>query len=166
MLLGPVFALTTASGAPEALYPVRDRRATVVFVVLAECPIARGYSPEMGRLAREYGPKGVRFVVAFADGKPSDWKAQMRDYVLPGRAARADRALIRLLRAETAPTAAVVGADGALAYVGRIDDRYPALGVQRPPRRRDLRLALDAFLAGRKAIPARTPVVGCALPRP
>ena len=158
------FSLTTASGGAETLFPARDRRATVVFVVLAECPIARGYSPEMARLAKEFGPKGVRFVMAFADGKPADWKAQMKDYALPFPAARADRRLVDFLKATAVPTAAVVGADGTLAYVGRIDDRYPSLGTQREPRRRDLRLALDAFLKGEKPVPARTPVVGCALP--
>jgi len=164
LLLAAAFALKTASGGTETLFPAKDRRATVVFVVLAECPIARGYSPEMARLAREYASKGVRFAMAFADGKPAEWTAQMRDYGLAFTAARAESSLIRLLKAQAAPTAAVVGADGTIAYVGRIDDRYPALGVRREPRRRDLKLALDAYLAGRKAVPARTDVVGCTLP--
>lgn len=157
-------SLRTATGGVEIVAPTRDRRATVVLIVLAECPIARGYSPEMARLAREYGTKGVRFVMAFADGSPAAWTAQMRAFGLGFPAARADAALIRRLGAKAVPTAAVVGADGALAYVGRIDDRYPALGVQREPRRRDLRLALDAFLSGRRGPTTRTAVVGCALP--
>lgn len=157
-------SLKTATGGTEVLFPATDRRATVVFVVLAECPIARRYSPEMARLAREFRPRGVRFLMAFADGKPAEWRAQMREYALPFPGAGADARLLRLLRPTAAPTAAIVGADGKVAYVGRIDDRYPALGVQRPVRRHDLRLALGRFLAGKAVVPARTPVVGCLLP--
>ncbi len=156
--------LKTASGFTETLYPARDRRATVVVVVLAECPVARQYSPELIRLSKDYGSRGVRFIMAFADGEPKAWQAQMREFGLPFPAARADRHLRKLLGAVAAPTAAIVGADGTIAYVGRIDDRYPALGVQREVRRRDLRLALDATLAGKPVSPARTTVVGCALP--
>ena len=158
------FTLRTASGSTETLFPARDRRATVVVFVLAECPIARKFSPEMIRLAKDYGPRGVRFLMAFADAESAAIRDQMRDYGLGFPGARADRRLIALAHAVAVPTAALVGSDGKVAYVGRIDDRFPALGVQREVRRHDLRIALDQFLAGRPVLPARTPVVGCALP--
>ncbi len=156
--------LKTVGGATETLYPARDRKATVVFVVLAECPIARGYSPEMARVAKDYAKRGVKCVMAFADGDAASIKAQMKAFALPFPAAKIDRRLLALLKPTAVPTAAVVGPDGTLAYVGRIDDRYPALGTQRKPRRHDLRLALDQFLAHKPVVPARTTVVGCALP--
>ncbi len=156
--------LRRADGGRETLFPAADRRATVVIVVLAECPIARGYSPEIARLAKVYGPKRVRFAMAFADAEPPAIRTQMKAYGLSFPGAKADRRLIDLLRARAAPTAAIVGADGRVVYSGRIDDRFPALGVQRPARTHDLRLALDQFLAGKPVVPSRTAVVGCALP--
>ena len=146
------------------MFPATDRKATVVFTVLSECPVAQAFSPEMGRLAREFGPKGVRFLMAFADGKPKAWTAHVKAYGLGFPAVGATPSFMRLVRPTAVPTAALIGADGRVVYVGRIDDRYPALGVLRDPRRHDLRLALEAFLAGKPVVPARTAVVGCALP--
>ena len=166
-MLAPLLAglvLKTATGGMERVFPAADRKATVVFTVLSECPIAQAFSPEMGRLAREFGPRGVRFLMAFADGKPSEWSAHVKAYGLPFPAVGASPELRGLIRATAVPTAAVIGAGGRVAYVGRIDDRYPALGTLREVRRHDLRLALEAFLAGRPVVPARTAVVGCALP--
>lgn len=156
--------LPTATGGSETLFPASDRRATVVYTVLAECPNARAYSAEMARIARDYRAKGVRSVMTFVDGEPKAWRAQMKAFGLHFPAARATSALRKLLRPEAAPTAAIVSADGTVAYVGRIDDRFPALGVRREPRTHDLRRALDLFLAGKRVVPSRTTVVGCLLP--
>ncbi|RYG23222.1 redoxin domain-containing protein [bacterium] len=166
LLAASSLSLRTVTGTTERLYPTNDRKATVVFVVLAECPIARKFSPEIARIARDYGRRGVRFVMAFADGTPASIKAQMKSFELPFPAAKADAGLIKLLKAATVPTAAIVAPSGKLPYVGRIDDRFPTLGVQRKPRRADLRIALDQFLAGKPVSPARTEVIGCGLPTP
>ncbi len=165
MLLLAAFTLKTASGASETLFPAKDRKATVVYVVLAECPIARQFSPEMTKIARDYGKRGIRFLMAYADAEPAAMKAQMKQFGLPFPAAKADRRLINLLKAVSVPTAALISADGQIPYVGRIDDRFPTLGVQRKPRRADLRLALDQFLKRKPVTPARTEVVGCNLPQ-
>ena len=162
LMLGLV--LKTASGGVEKVFPVANRKATVIITVLSECPIAQGFSPEMGRLARDFTSKGVRFLMAFADGKPSEWTAHVKAYGIPFHAVGASPRLLGLIRAKAVPTATLIGANGRVAYVGRIDDRYPALGVLREVRRHDLRLALEAFLAGKPVVPARTAVVGCALP--
>jgi hypothetical protein len=165
MLLLAALILKTANGATETLYPAKDRKATVVYVVLAECPIARKFSPEMARIAKDYGKKGIRFLMAYADAEPAAMKAQMKQFGFSFPAAKADRKLIALLKAVAVPTVAIITSEGKLPYVGRIDDRFPALGVQRKPRRADLRLALDQFLAHKPVTPARTEVVGCNLPQ-
>jgi hypothetical protein len=64
----------------------------------------------------------------------------------------------------TTPEVAVVTADGQIAYRGRIDDRYPEIGVHRQaPTRRDLREALAAVLAEKPVPTPRTTAVGCAI---
>lgn len=167
-MLALIAALTlkAADGHVETVFPAHDRKATVVVFGLQDCPIVRQYAPEMSRLSRDYRTKGVRFVMAFADAKisPKAMASHMREFSLPFPAVRAQANLLKLAKATVASTATVFAADGRIVYSGRIDDRYPALGVQRPPRRADLRIALDAFLAGRRIVVPRTPVVGCFLP--
>lgn len=164
MLLLAALTLKTATGSSETLFPAKDRKATVVYVVLAECPIARQFSPEMARIAKDYGKKGIRFLMAYADAGPAAMSTQMKQFGLSFPAAKADHRFIALLRAVSVPTAAIIASNGQIPYVGRIDDRFPTLGVQRKPRRADLRLALDQFLSQKPVTPARTEVVGCNLP--
>jgi hypothetical protein len=76
-------------------------------------------------------------------------------------------ALARAVGASITPEAAVLLANGALAYRGRIDDQYQDLGVKRGVvTRRDLRAALTAIHAGRPVKNPRTAAVGCLLPEP
>jgi hypothetical protein len=63
------------------------------------------------------------------------------------------------------PEVAVILKDGTVAYRGRIDDRYPGLGIKRQaPKERDLRDALTAILAGDPVPVSRTDAVGCSIP--
>lgn len=144
-------------------------KATVLFLVLAECPIARKYAPEVNRLTKDYLSKGVRFFLVHVD--PTTTVAQAKtnrnefSYRMPVLLDR-DKSLVKLTKTVAAPTAAVLSASGGLLYSGRIDDRYPALGIQRAkPTRNDLRIAIDQVLAGEKVEPASTKVVGCLLPK-
>ena len=60
------------------------------------------------------------------------------------------------------PEAAVYDRQGRRIYLGRVDDRYVALGLERPaPTRHDLEEALDATLAGKPVRQPTAPAVGC-----
>src|SRR6185436_4430790 len=73
--------------------------------------------------------------------------------------------LVKASGATISPEAAVFLADGTLAYRGRIDDRVADFGKRRvEPTRRDLRLALDAILAGKPVQARLTKAVGCYIP--
>jgi len=144
-------------------------KATVLFLVLAECPIARKYAPEVNRLTAAYSPKGVRFYLVHVDPTTTIALAKTNrqefGYKMPVLLDR-DKTLVRLAKVVAAPTAAVLSQAGTLLYSGRIDDRYPALGIQRAkPTRNDLRIALDQVLAGEKVEPSSTKVIGCLLPK-
>lgn len=118
----------------------------VVFVI-AECPIARKYAPTLAALARAH-PK-VRFrAVVCGGGKYAGLPFPVQD----------DRGAARRYGVVIAPTAVVLR-DGQAVYIGRIDDRFPTLGVQREPRTHDLRDALS--YRGRLK---RTRSVGCMIP--
>ncbi|AIE87456.1 redoxin domain-containing protein [Fimbriimonas ginsengisoli] len=148
--------------------PLASKRPTVFFFILADCPIARQYSEEFKRLVHDY--PSVSFYAVHAD--PSATlkvaKTHRREYRLPCPELLDPRQrLVRMAQATAVPTAALFSAEGRVKYSGRIDDRFPALGIQRPkPGRRDLRVALDEYLAGKPISVPRTPVVGCVIPKP
>jgi hypothetical protein len=59
----------------------------------------------------------------------------------------------------------VLSPSGDVLYRGRIDDRVADFGKRRvEPTRRDLRLALDAILAGKPVQARLTKAVGCYIP--
>lgn len=144
------------------------RRTTVLFFLTEECPISRKYSPEMARIAKDYEAAKFRFFAVHVDPATTAAKARAHTKafrlpfpaLLDPRHLAADRA-----GAKVVPTAAVYDAKGNLRYLGRIDDRFPELGVMRPKaRRQDLRLALDELISGRKVTLPRTTAIGCTLP--
>lgn len=145
-------------------------KAVVLFVLSVECPVSNRYAPEMTRLAAEFGGKGAVFYGVHPDPD-----------VTPARAAKhaaeyklsfpvlldPDQRLTRAAGATRVPTAVVLGPDGAVRYLGRVDDRHVGVGrAKAEPTRRDLAEALAAVLAGKAPAVARTPVVGCELPPP
>ena len=67
--------------------------------------------------------------------------------------------------ARATPQAAVIVKGGEVA-IGRIDNRYAAVGKPRiRATTHDLREALDAIVAGRPVTHRETPAVGCFIPR-
>ncbi len=144
------------------------RRVIVLVFVAPECPVSNSYAPEVKRLAAEYGPRGVGFELVYPvpGCDPETVRRHVADfaYELPALL-DPEQELARRAGVTTTPEAAVFLPDGELAYRGRIDDRYFALGRQRAqPTRRDLREALEALLAGRPPPVERTQAVGCPLP--
>jgi hypothetical protein len=141
-----------------------------LYVILAECPIARKFSAEIRRTSTEYAVRGVASFIVQADPQAStkDARIHAREFGLdlPTILDR-DHRLVKLAKATAVPTAAVFDPSGKLVYSGRIDDRFPALGVQRKAStRHDLRLALDQVLSGKAVQPSHTAVVGCAITPP
>lgn len=150
------------------LVPDPDATATVVFFVATECPISNYFAPEMERIRVEYGPRGIAFraVYAVPDEGVEAIRAHTADYGLKMPALLdPEHALLSRAGASVTPEAAVFAPNGDLLYRGRIDDTYVAYGRQRiEPTQRDLRLALDAILAGASPDPSVTEAIGCFIP--
>ena len=134
--------------------------------VLKDCPIANQYMPEVKRLKAQYSIAGIQFQMVFED--PGIDAAKIQKYfddfevsfpaIMDG-----DHRLARRLGASISPTA-VLRSKGVVYYVGRIDDQYAAIGKRRPqPRTRDLRVAMDSFLAGKPVKVRKTVAIGCRL---
>ncbi len=145
-------------------------KAVVLFILSVECPVSNRYAPEMARLAAEFGGKGAVFYGVHPDPDVTPDRAgrHAAEYKLPFPVLLdPDQRLTRSAGATRVPTAVVLGPDGAVRYLGRVDDRHVGVGrAKAEPARRDLAEALAAVLDGKTPAVARTPVVGCELPPP
>jgi hypothetical protein len=163
MRLVPAILLLAACASADKPAP----RASVLFFITTDCPIANSFAPEIRRIAAEYGPRGVEFSLVYTDlRQPADAArrhASEYGYESPVRR-DAGRVLSRQHGITVTPEAVVLGGDGARVYRGRIDDRYLAPGQYRlQPTTRELRDAIDAVLAGRPVPVAETKAAGCPL---
>lgn len=147
------------------LAPSSEKTATVALFVRTDCPISNRYAPEFRRIHATYSARGVSFWLIYPD--PAAEESAIRShleaysYTMPALKDPEHR-LVEKVGARITPEVALFDADGELVYLGRIDDRYVDFGKSRPePTRRDLALALDALLAGKRVEPSRTKAVGC-----
>jgi hypothetical protein len=153
-----------------AVRPLADagQKATMLFFIMHECPVANGYAPEIVRIASEYSAKGVRCFVVYveADLTPDQARAHAHDYgYRAGTLLDPQHVLVKAAGATISPEVAVFSPSGEVFYRGRIDDRVADFGKRRvEPTRRDLRLALEAILAGKPVQARHTRAVGCYIP--
>jgi len=144
------------------------QKATVLFFLMHECPLANTCAPEINRIVADYAARGVRSFVVYVEEDLSARAARKhaKDYgfTCPVLLDRGQQ-LMNFTQATVSPEAAVLSRGNALLYRGRIDDRLIEFGKQRvTPTRRNLREALDEILAGKPVSTPITKAVGCYLP--
>lgn len=139
------------------------QKATVLFFLTTECPIGNLYSPEINRIVDQYKKQGVTCHAIYAHETAAEIKKHQREYKLSlGALLDPELKLAKLTGATVTPEACVLSQDGKILYRGRIDDRAVKFGTVRlEPRVRDLRLALDAVLAGKPVANKFTKPIGC-----
>jgi peroxiredoxin len=150
--------------------PLADdgRKGTVLIFLMSDCPVANASAPALARLGKEFTEQGINFYGIYTTETVDEIATHLREYRLPFPGlSDPELRLATMAEATRVPEAAVFSPEGELIYRGRIDDRAVSLGVVRPkPRREDLRLALEALLAGKKPEVPFTETVGCYLPFP
>ena len=161
-------ALMLVDSQDQTYSPLTDAegRTTVLLFLMKDCPVANASAPEIARLAAEFIPRGVRFLGVYATETAAEISAHVREYGLnfPGLLDTQGE-LAGTAGATRVPEAAVFSPAGKLLYRGRIDDRAVRPGITKPvPTRQDLRLALEAVLAGKSPDPKYTETIGCYLP--
>ena len=148
---------------------VPGKKATVLFFVTVDCPIANRYAPEIARISKEYSAKGFAFARVYPEKiltKQSVIK-HGSEYGLAAIPAVIDSKhyLVDKIGPKVTPEAAVIGADGRLLYRGRIDAAYMDHGrFTETPERRDLREALADILSNKQVRLKNVPAVGCDIP--
>ena len=141
-----------------------DAKWKVVCFLGAECPLARLYGPRLQRLGEEFLGRGVQ--VVGISSNPQDSPADIKRYIAEHGIAfpiikDRQQSLARQFGATRTPEVFVLDRRGNVRYQGRIDDQYEP-GTARPEAtQHDLRSALEALIAGREVLVARTTAVGC-----
>jgi thiol-disulfide isomerase/thioredoxin len=162
------FKLRDYRGAERSLDDLATGKLLVIAFTGTECPVAKLYGPRLASLAKEFEPKGVRFVSVNANQQDSisaiDQYAKLHGIAFPilkdvGNVV-ADR-----LGAQRTPEVFVLDEQRIVRYWGRIDDQY-GIGYTRPkPTRRDLAVALEELLAGKPVSQPITEAPGCFIGR-
>lgn len=146
------------------------RKPLALLFISHDCPICNAYAPEIGRLEKRFGSK-VQIDLVYCDLKftGAEAKSHANEFGIGTAGLLLDPAgrLSTFCKATVTPQAVVFDHLGHRVYSGRIDDRYFALGRQRPAATsHDLALALDAVISGQTPHPAGGPPVGCFIVSP
>jgi hypothetical protein len=166
----PVMAVRDVDGRSWSLLAPAPQQHDLLFFIATDCPISNRYLPEIARLCREYQPRGVRCFTIYPDAADAEAVARhRREYgitaAIPAILDR-DHRLVAAVGPRVTPEAAVYSSAGR-AYRGRIDNLYLDVGrARREATQHDLRLALDASLAGRSVAQPETDAIGCVIQKP
>lgn len=152
-------------GGAKLVIPAAGAKATVLVFVGVDCPIANRMAPEIARIAKDYGPRGVASVLVYPDAslKPAQVAAHLKSFAMPVSAViDGSLKLVKATHASVTPQAVILDATGQMRYTGRINDLYEEHGkIKAKPKRNDLRVALDELLSGKPISKPVTPVIGC-----
>jgi thiol-disulfide isomerase/thioredoxin len=161
------FALRDTEGVEHHASEWAQARAVVLYFVTTDCPLSNGYAPEMNRIEQAYAPRGVLFYALQGDTTIPDDEVRRHAHEYGYRfPALLDPRLVLAHHtgATVTPEAVVLSPDGAVLYLGRIDNKVEDFGkVRIEATEFDLRDALDAILAGRPVAHPRTRALGCAI---
>jgi hypothetical protein len=165
-LSGASLGIPDINGVPRS--PMKPAgKASVLFFISSDCPIANSYAPEIQRICSAYGQVSCNLVYVDPTLTVADVKKHVQDFGYSSLTAILDSSqkLVKAAGATITPEAAIVSPSGQVLYRGRIDNVYAALGKRRPEAtEHDLRKALDEVLSGKPVSTAQTQAIGCYIP--
>jgi hypothetical protein len=164
------------NGAAFALFAPKGA-ASAIFFIATDCPISNWYAPTIQQVCREYASRGVDCTLVYEDldlgSTPAtldaDVRTHLREYRYGTIPAAVDRRRVvaKRARATVTPQVVLVDRGGTIRYRGRIDNAYADLGKPRQHvTSHDLRVSLDAMLAGRPVPAPETEALGCYIADP
>ena len=165
-ILHPSIAVRDVDGLTREPLKVEKSHVEALFFVTNDCPVSNYYAHEIRRICDDYAKRGVGCSLVYTDPALSDEQAKKhaQEYGHGAYPIIVDRthALVKAAGAAINPTAVLVRPDGSIAYRGRIDNSFAAIGIQRRVvTEHDLRDALDAVIAGHPVAKPEEPAVGC-----
>ncbi|PAW62905.1 MAG: hypothetical protein B9S34_15375 [Opitutia bacterium Tous-C1TDCM] len=160
-------AFTDLAGSTRRLADIaRGKKAVVVALTSATCPVSKRYLPSLAALANELAARDIALLLVnpFASETAAEIRAQ-----LAGHAFKAiyvhdrDQALAGALRARTTTEVFLLDAARTLVYRGALDDQYGVDYSLDAPRHTYLRDAVAALLNDRTPAVQATAAPGCEL---
>jgi hypothetical protein len=168
-VLNPSIRVRDIDGVERRPLKVEKGHAEALFFIATDCPISNYYSHEIHRICDQYAAKGLGCSLVYIDPTLTDAAVakHAQEYGHGAYPKIVDRthALVKATGVTITPEAVIVKSDESIAYRGRIDNFYVALG--RPRRvvtEHDLRDALDAVFSGQPVPKPETQAVGCYIP--
>ena len=164
----PDFELPGTDGRTHSLKSLSDKKALVVIFSCNHCPYVQAYEDRIIELQRDYAGKGVQ-VVAINSNEDVNHPDDSFDNMV--KRARDRKFNFLYLRDESQRVAKAYGATNTphiflfddkrgLRYTGKIDDNWQEPGKVK---RRYLREAIDAVLAGKPVAEPETFAIGCTI---
>ena len=149
-------------------------KAVVLYFVASDCPVSNRTFPEMKRVREEFAGRGVRFWFVYPnEGERVDVVREHQQSYDEGGEAILDATgmLVRMTGAKVTPEAAVlvpgVGGSWTPVFVGRVDDKYVRLGLERPVAAVHFaERAVRDVLEGKPVEQADGKLVGCGIVSP
>jgi len=163
----PDFSLVNVDGRTVRLADFKNAPALLVMFLCNHCPYVKHIADTLARFTAEYMEKGVA-VVGISSNDASSYpadspeqmvhEAQQRGYRFPYLYDETQE-VAKAYRAACTPDFYVFDKNRKLVYRGQFDGSRPDSGI--PVTGTDLRMALDAVLAGRKPSAEQRPSMGC-----
>jgi peroxiredoxin len=160
----PEFTLPTVEGDRYSLEGLMKGNAVVLMFISTQCPVSNAYNERMKDLCAEYTPKGVTFAAINSNkgNSPEEIERHARQHGFSFPVLRdAGNIVADRYGAQVTPEIFLIDHRGIVRYHGRIDDNPRIERV----RSQDLRLALDALLAGKEIAVPETRAIGCGIER-
>ncbi len=161
-------SLRDLRGNRRALHDFKGHRAVVLAFLGTECPVSNLYVPGLLALEKKYRPQKVQFIAVYPNAREDLDRVAAhsydRDVPFPVLKDVGQR-LAAALGVRRVPTVAVLDADFAVRYRGRVDDHYGVASRRPKATRDDLALAIDEVLAGKPVSVAETEADGCLVDR-
>lgn len=163
----PSFSLPDPSGKLVSLADFAGSPALLVIFMCNHCPYVKHVAAGLAQLAKEYQAKGVAVVGISSNdvqSHPADAPAKMaeeiklRGYTFPYLFDET-QSVAKAYRAACTPDFYIFDGAQKLVYRGQMDGSRPDSGI--PVTGGDLRVALDAVLAGKPAPAEQKPSIGC-----
>lgn len=164
----PDFSLRGIDDQNYTLAKFKGSKALVMMFICKHCPYVIAVQERIAQLAKEFSKKGVQFVGInsndwdrYPEDSPANMKIQAKEqgFAFPYLIDE-DQHVARSYGAVCTPDIFVFDHDFKLRYRGRIDDSWkePA-----KVKRQDLKLALEALLAGEPVHADQLPSMGCSI---
>jgi len=163
----PAFQLPDTTGHLVSDQDFNDATVLVVMFICNHCPYVVHIREGLAAFGRDYADRSVA-IVAINSNDPSKYEADSPEAMAREVAQAgypfpylfdASQEVAKAYRAACTPDIYVFDADRRLVYRGQFDASRPGNGVEVTGS--DLRMAVDAVLAGRPVAKKQTPSIGC-----